>query len=119
MLNLIRREPTLILSAVSGLLAIVVSFGFDALSAEQAGLIVAVLSAVIGLVNAVAVRPVPPAAFTGFIAAGAALLTSYGLNFTQEQVGSVQVAVVALLALVTRMSVTPVSDPRPASDVVG
>jgi hypothetical protein len=117
--NVIRREPTLVLSVLSGVLAILVSFGFPGLSAEQAGLLIAVVSAVIGVINAVAVRPISPAAFTGLVAAAAALLTSYGLNFSQEQVGSVQVAVVAVLALITRVSVTPLADPRPSSDVVG
>jgi len=117
--NLIRREPTLLLQAVSALLAVLVTFQFDGLSAKQAALIVAALSAVIGAVNAVTVRPIAPAAFTGLVAAGAALLTGYGLEFSQELVGSTQVLVVTLLALVTRVSVTPVTDPRPNSDVVG
>lgn len=113
------REPTLILQAVSGLLAVFVTFGIPNLSAEQAGLIVAALAAVLGVANAVMTRPVTPAAFTAFVAAGAALLTSYGLHLSQETVGAVQVAVVAVLALVTRVQVTPTADPRPASDVVG
>lgn len=113
------REPTLVLQAVSALLAVLVTFQFTGLSAEQAALIVATLSAVIGAVNAAVVRPIAPAAFTGFVAAVSALLTGYGLDFSQELVGSVQVAVVTLLALVTRVSVTPVADPRPSSDVVG
>lgn len=113
------REPTLVLQTVSALLAVLVTFQFSGLSAEQASLIVAALSAVIGVVNAVVVRPIAPAAFSGFVAAGAALLAGYGLDLSQELVGSVQVAVLTVLALVTRVSVTPVADPRPSSDVVG
>jgi hypothetical protein len=113
------REPTLVLQAISAGLAILVTFGFSGLSAEQAGLIVAVLAAVIGVANAVLVRPVTPAAFTGLVAAVAALLTSYGLGLSQELVGSVQVAVVAVLTLLVRVQVSPVADPRPASDIVG
>lgn len=113
------REPTLVLQALSAVLAILVTFGFSGLSAEQAGLIVAALGAGIGVLNALLVRPVTPAAFTGLVAATAALLTSYGLDLSQELVGSVQVAVIALLALVTRVQVTPVTDPRPNSDIVG
>jgi hypothetical protein len=113
------REPTLILQAASALLAVLVTFGFSGLSAEQAGLIVAAISAGIGVANAVLVRPITPAAFTAFVGALAALVTSYGLDLSQELVGTVQVAVVALLALVVRVQVSPVADPRPSSDVVG
>jgi hypothetical protein len=112
------REPTAWLQALSALLAVLVTFGWDGLSATQAALIVAALSAGIGVVNALAVRPIAPAAFTGFVAAGAALLTGYGLDLSQELVGSVQVAVVTLLALVLRSQVTPVVDPRPADHSV-
>jgi hypothetical protein len=111
MFRVFGREPTAVLQAVSALLAVLVTFGFDGLSAKQAALIVAVLAAGIGVVNAVLVRPVTPAAFTAFVAALAALLTGYGLELSQELVGAVQVAVVAVLALVVRNQVTPAADP--------
>jgi membrane associated rhomboid family serine protease len=109
----------LLLQALSAGLALLVSFQFDQLSAEQAATIVAVLSAVIGVVNAIAVRPVAPAAFTGLAGAVFALLAAYGFNVGQETVGAVQAFVVTVLALVTRLQVTPVADPRPADQVVG
>lgn len=114
-----RREPTLYLQALSAVLAVLVTFGFDGLSATQAGLIVALVSAAIGVVNAVTTRPITPAAFTTLVAAAAALLTSYGLGLSQELVGAVQVAVVAVLTLLVRGQVTPAADPRPADQVVG
>jgi len=57
-LKSVLREPTLWLQTISALLAVLVTFGFTGLSATQAALIVAALSAVIGAVNAVVVRPV-------------------------------------------------------------
>lgn len=113
------REPTLILQSISALLAVFVAVGIPSLTAETAALIVALIAAGIGVVNAVMVRPLAPAAFTGFIAAGAALLAGYGLELSQEVVGSVSAAVVVLLALLTRGQVTPSADPRPADHVVG
>jgi hypothetical protein len=113
------REPTLVLQSLSALLAVFVAVGLPGLSAEQAGLIVAAIAAGIGVVNALMVRPIAPAAFVGFIAAGAALLAAYGLELSQEVVGSVGAAVVVLLALLTRGQVTPNADPRSPETVVG
>lgn len=113
------REPTIVLQAFSALLTVLVAFGFKNLSAEQASLIVAAFAGFIGVINAVITRPITPAAFTAFVAAGAALLTGYGLDLSQELVGAVQLAVVAVLALLVRGQVTPVADPRPVDHVVG
>lgn len=106
------REPTLVIQAISALLGVIVTFGIDGLSAIQAAAVVAVLTAVTTAINAAAVRPVAPAAFTGLVTALAVLVAAYGLNVSQETVGAVQVAVVGVLALLTRNQVTPAADPR-------
>lgn len=113
------REPTLVLQSVSALLTVFVAFGIPGLSAEQAALVIAALTAVIGVINAVAVRPIAPAAFVGLVGAVAALLAAYGLEASQEVVGSVSAAVVAALALFLRGQVTPNADPRSPETVVG
>jgi pilus assembly protein TadC len=113
------REPTLILQSLSALLSVLVAFGLPNLSAEQAALIVAALSAGIGVANGLAVRPIAPAAFVGLVGAVAALLAGYGLEASQEVVGSVSAAVVSALALLTRGQVTPNADPRSPETVVG
>lgn len=110
-----RREPTLIIQAFSAALSIVVALGFKNLSAQQASLIIAVITAAFGVANAIVVRPIAPAAFIAFIGAGAALLSGYGLELSQELVGAVTTAVVAFLALSTRAQVTPVRDPQPTA----
>jgi hypothetical protein len=106
------REPTLIIQSISALLAIGVAVGLPGLTRDTSTLIVAVLVAVLGAVNAAVVRPVAPGAFVGLVAAGAALLAGYGLELSQELVGSVSAAVVVLLALLTRGQVTPNADPK-------
>ena len=115
----LRLEPTLVLQTISALLAVVVTFGLPGLSAEQAGLIVAVIAAVFGVVNAVRVRPIGPAAFQTLVTVGAALLMSYGLHLSQELVGAIQVLVVAVVAMGTRTQVTPNVDPAPTAPEVG
>lgn len=113
------REPTLVLNAVSAALVLFVSFQTPLMSADQAPLVVAVVGAVIGLVNGLAVRPWQPAIFVGVITSVAALLTGYGLDLSPEVVGSLVAIVGPALALFMRGQVTPTADPRPAEQVVG
>lgn len=110
-MKILDREPTLIIQFVSALLAIMVSVGTPGLSAHQSTLIVAALTAILGAVNAVIVRPIAPAAFTGLVAAAAALLTGYGFDLSAELVGSISAAVVVGLALLTRGQVSPLAGP--------
>jgi hypothetical protein len=107
------REPALILGALSAGLSLLVTLGAD-LTAEQAGAIVAVVSAAFAVVTAAVTRPIAPAAFTGFVAAAAALLMAYGLEVSTEAVGATNAAVLAALALLTRGQVSPI----PAADPV-
>lgn len=112
------REPTVILQTVSALLAIVVTFQMEWLTADQQVAIVAFLSAVLGAINAASVRPVAPAAFIAVATTGAALLTGYGLDLRPELVGSITAAVPVLLTLLTRVQVTPIESPaRPLPTV--
>lgn len=112
------REPTVLLQALSAVLALVVSFKVDFLTSEQSGLVIAFIAAVIGGINAALVRPLAPAAFTAVVTTLAALVTSYGLHLAPETVGAVQLVVVSVLALATRVQVTPKADPRPEDHTV-
>lgn len=107
------REPSLVIATIASALGLVVSFGADWLTATQAALIIAVLNAVLGVVNAVAVRPIAPAAFTYLIGAAAALAAAYGLDVGQETVGAVNGLVLSTLMFLTRGQVTPTASPRP------
>ncbi|MFE9735497.1 hypothetical protein ACFYO9_34140 [Streptomyces sp. NPDC005863] len=98
-------------------LSLLVSFGFDGLSAEQSAAIVAVISAVFAATTAVITRPIAPSAFTGLVAAAVALLAAYGLNVGQETVGALNAIVLAVLGLLTRGQVAPATTApvRPAA----
>ncbi|WP_045740849.1 hypothetical protein [Actinoplanes rectilineatus] len=111
-----RREPTLILGVLSAALGLIVTFGFDWLSAEQAALIVAAFNAGLGVINAIHVRPIAPAAFTYAVTAAAALFAGYGLHVSQETVGAVNGLVLAVLMLLTRAQVTPAGPTGPTPD---
>lgn len=105
--KLFGREPTLWIAAINVLVVIVGTLGFGFITGVQAGLIVAIINAGFAVWNAALVRPVAPAAFSGFIAALVALLAAYGFNLPSETVAAINVAVVPLLALVFRGQVEP------------
>ncbi|MFD8199964.1 hypothetical protein [Streptomyces sp. NPDC059701] len=108
------REPALLIATASAGLSLLVTFGFG-LSAEQAGAIVAVISAVFAVATAIVTRPIAPSAFTGLVAAVAALLAAYGLELSTEKIGALNAVVLAGLALLTRGQVTPANPSTPAT----
>ncbi len=107
-----KREPALIIGVIGAALSLVVSLGFDWMTAEQAALIIAVLNGALGVANAIAVRPIAPPAFTDTVGAVASLAAAYGFNVAQDTVGAVNGLVLAVLVLLTRGQVTPAKDPR-------
>lgn len=108
------REPALVVGFIGAALSVLAALGLQGLSADQVTLIVAVLSAITGAATAALTRPVAPGAFTGLVAAAAALATGYGLEVAPETVGAVNGLVLAGLALLTRGQVSPAGDVDPA-----
>jgi len=108
------REPALILGTLSAALSLLVTFNVG-MSTEQAGALVAVVSAAFAAVTAAVTRPIAPSAFTGLVAAVAALTAAYGLDVAPETVGAVNAVVLAMLALLTRGQVSPA--PRPETKI--
>jgi hypothetical protein len=106
------REPTLVLQFVSAALSLVVALGFG-LSSEQAALIVAAITAAFGVINAVAVRPIAPAAFTALVGAVAALVAGFGFHLSDGLIAGINGLVLAGLAFLVRAQVTPAHDPHP------
>lgn len=107
------REPAVLIGAAASLLAVLIGFVPTALTVEQAGAITAFLTAGAAVWTAIKVRPVAPTLFVGVITTGATLLASFGFALTQQQVGAVAAASVAVMtALVVRPQSTPKNDPR-------
>lgn len=107
------REPVVILNTLSAVLGLIVSLGFTGLTAEQAGVIVALVSAILGGIAAAMTRPIAPQAFTAIVAAGATAVAAFGYEVSQETVGAINTLALTALTLLTRFQVTPSKDQVP------
>ena len=107
------REPVVVLNTLSAALGLIVSLGITGLSAEQAGAIVAAVSAILGAIAAAMTRPIAPQAFTAVVAAGAVLVATFGYEVSQGTVGAINTLVLAVLTLLTRAQVTPSNPSAP------
>lgn len=114
----ISREPTLWLAVLAGALNFAVTFGLDGLNAEQAAWINTAINAIVAAVAAARTRPVAPQAFTYALTSLAGLFAAYGLDFSQEMVGSANLLMLSILALLTRGQVSPKED-APVTGVLG
>ncbi|MEW2267792.1 hypothetical protein [Streptomyces sp. NPDC047868] len=114
-MKILGYEPVVVLNALSAVLGLIVSLGVTSLSAETAGAIVGVGTAILGAIAAAMTRPIAPQAFTAVVAAGAVLVGTFGYEVSQETVGAINFAVLAFLTLLTRGQVSPNSPSAPAS----
>jgi len=110
MKNILGREFTLWFAVIAGAINFLVTFGLGFLSPEQAALIITFISAVFGAIAAWRTRPIAPQVFTYAVSSAVALAGAYGLDLTQEQVGSFNLLVLSFLALMTRHQVSPFED---------
>lgn len=106
-----KRDPSIYIAAIAAVLGVFVSLGLKGLSAEQAALIMATITAAGGVWTAFHTRPIPPSIFTSFLGAAALLLAAYDLNVSQEFLAAVQVAVSSLVGILTWQSVSPTASP--------
>jgi hypothetical protein len=101
------REPALWINVVAAVLGLIVTFGMSWLDVSDATNIVAALTAATGAITAIKTRPWSVSIFTGVISTTAVLLAGYGLDFSQEQVGSVQLIAATILTLIARGQIEP------------
>jgi hypothetical protein len=106
----LRREPALWLATLQAVLAAIVGFKFDWLTAEQAALWVSFVNVAIGAVMAWRTRPVAPSFFTTALSVAVTLMSAYGLHVSQEMVGTINMVIFAVVALLTRGQVSPEED---------
>lgn len=109
------REPVVVLNVLSAALGLIVTLGVTSLTAEQAGAIVGGATAILGAIAAAMTRPIAPQAFTTVVAAGAVLVGTFGYEVSQETIGAINTAVLALLTLLTRVQVSPANPSAPAT----
>lgn len=112
------RYPTLWLQLIGAVLTTVVSLNVG-LSAAQAGALLFFVQVVIGAVNALAVRPIAPAAFVAVLGSAAGLLSAFHLwTPSTETLTAVSSIVTTGLALVSTLLTTPTYDPAVTDAVV-
>lgn len=113
------REPVVVLNTLSAALGLLVSLGFTGLTAEQAGAIVGIVTAILGAVAAAMTRPIAPQAFTTVVAAGGVLVATFGYEVSQSTIGAINTFVLAGLTLLARVQVSPSSPGALASQPSG
>lgn len=111
--ELFNRDSAQWLQVSATALGLGVAFGLFGLDADTAATVQAVIIAVFGVFAALQVKPIAPTVFGTLITATSVLLARFGLEWTSDQVGAVQLAVAGVVALLVRPQQTPVRDPRP------
>lgn len=115
------REPALILRALSAVAALVVGFGLSPyLTETTTQALIAVVAAVLGVVQAFRVRPVAPSVFATFITTAAAAGAAFGVvGWGEQQVALIVITVEAVMAVLLRGQSTPVAAPGDKQATVG
>lgn len=97
MLKFLRRDPTVWLTLVQGLLALALAFGLFGLTVETVPLIMAVLNAATGVVTAILTKRAGFAFAMGLLTAVINLFAGYGLDLSDDKVNAIMfVSTIAL-----------------------
>lgn len=110
-MKILGREPTLWLAIIYAVLTVLGTTGLAHFSGAQANLTNAAIAAVVGAINAYAVRPISPVSFTYAIAALVQLAAAYGIAIPDVTLTAINGLVVPALALLSRGQVSPVETP--------
>jgi hypothetical protein len=109
----IRNEPALVAGVTSAALAIAITLGLH-LTVGQTGALEAAVAGGAAVIVAAATRPVAPPVLTGALSAILVCLVAFGVpRVTSATVSAVNVAAVAVLAIVLRGHQTPVAPAPP------
>lgn len=105
--NRIKTEPALLNQLIQAVLGLLVATGAITLSDTQTGAILGAVTAGMGLVLAVAVRPFKWTAITTVVQAAVILVTSFGLELSSATVAGIYAVTAALGAILVRQTSTP------------
>jgi hypothetical protein len=107
------RDPVLFLNSLSAILGLVVTFNVG-LTENQAGWLVAGMSAVLGAVAAAMTRPIAVQAFTTLVATVASAVAAFGYDVAPTTTAAINGLVLAVIMFITRGQVSPTSPMAPA-----
>lgn len=112
-ITIFHREPALWLNTLSAILGLAVTLNVG-LTGEQAGWIVAGVSAILGVIAAILTRPIAVQAFTTLVATVASATAAFGYEVRPTTTAAVNGVILGVLMFITRGQVTPVTAPRDA-----
>lgn len=104
------REPALWIGTISAVLSLLVGFGISGLNDLLVAALVAFLNAAAAAWIAWHTTPVLPTVFTGLVGAAAVLAGALGFDLTQHQVSLTAATAAAIVAVIARAQITPVTD---------
>lgn len=105
------RDPAAWTAAIAAVLALLLSFDKFGLTSENVALIMAAVTAFLGLVTAFYTKRAGLAAAIGFTKAALALAAGYGLALTTDQTSGVIMVVTVVLGLFGWTQNEPATDP--------
>lgn len=114
-ITVVKTEPALVTGVIQTVIALLAGT-VVALSASQEAAILAVTTAILGLIAAAATRPFQVSALTALTGTIVTLLVGFGVPHVDPSiVATVNAAITAVASLIVRLHVTPVVLlPRPA-----
>jgi hypothetical protein len=108
MVRFLKLEPVAIMYVLNVAVSLLVSWGLK-LTADQVGAITTIATAVVTLVTAFSVRPVPLTVVKGAAATVLVAFSAFGLHLTVNQIGYSTAALSIIVGFLLRQSVTPAS----------
>lgn len=119
--KILGQEPAFFVGVVEAVLAVFLTFGVFKLDQETVGVIVAAVSASLGLVAAYATKTTLYSALIGFAKAVLVLAVTFGAPLNDNQTGAIIAAITlvagAYLREKTASVETPISAPSPGGAV--
>jgi hypothetical protein len=107
-------EPAVITSVIAAAIALAISFGLD-WSNEQVGLVMAAVTAALGLYTAYATTGTVLSVFVGFAQSVLALAVGFGLHLSADKVGAIIAFITVALGFYNRTQNSPITgDAEPA-----
>lgn len=113
--KILGREPAALVGVVESVLAVLLTFGVLGLDQAEAGVIMAAVVAVLGLVTAWATKDTLLSALSGAAKAVLVLAATFGLPLTDNQTGAVVAAITVLGGFWLRQNTSAVETPISAA----